>query len=85
MQEGSSTTGRPPVQVAVKLLVVKSWATAPMMFPSPFWSDMVTMPPPVMMGRMLPLMVKQVMVAFFTVIDPLKDLSMPMISLTPFE
>jgi hypothetical protein len=42
-------------------------------------------PPPIMRGKTLPLMVKQVMVVFFTVIDALNDLSMPMISFTPFE
>ena len=85
MQEKSSTAGWPPKQVTVSRLVVKSWAIAPTGFPSAFRIDMVTALPPVMRGRTLPLMVKQVMEAFFTVIDALNDLSMAMISFTPFE
>jgi hypothetical protein len=46
---------------------------------------MVTAAPlPIKRGRTLPLIVKQAVVGFFTVIDALKDLSMPMISFTPF-
>jgi uncharacterized protein (DUF983 family) len=86
MQEGSSTTGWLPVQVTVSWLVVGSSATAPITFPAPFWRDIVTAaPPPTMRGRTLPLIVKQVMVAFFTITEALSDPSMPMISFTPFE